>query len=101
MLYLPPFMTMRRCYGKFCFEKRGMRVITTINGNTSVVPATPNGETKRVPSWSGYCTYWKDNYRNLRIRKPTEDICNYCYKIYNFHKFRSNLATTEPIWTPR
>ncbi|KAG7361881.1 hypothetical protein IV203_025547 [Nitzschia inconspicua] len=89
MLYLPPFMTMRRCYGNFCLDKRGMRVITTNNGNTSFVPATPNGETKRVPSWSGYCTYWKDNYRNLRIRKPTEDICNYCYKIYNFHKFRS------------
>ncbi|KAG7370302.1 hypothetical protein IV203_028048 [Nitzschia inconspicua] len=89
MLYLPPFVTMRRCDGKFCLDKRGMRVITTNNGNTSFVTATPNGETKRVPSWSGYCTYWKDNYRNLRIRKPTEDICNYCFKIYNFHKFRS------------
>jgi hypothetical protein len=53
------------------------------------------GEVKSVPSWSAYSTYWHTNYPKLKVRKPTEDICGYCYMFYNSHKFRgSNQSAT-------
>jgi hypothetical protein len=94
MLYLPSFFTQRNCYAKFCLEKRGMKVTTNNKGTVKLEPAVA-GEVKRVPSWSAYSTYWHTNYPKLKVRKPTEDICGYCYKFYNSHKFRgSNQSAT-------
>jgi hypothetical protein len=87
MLYLPSFFTQRNCYAKFCLEKRGTKISTTNKGTVVKTPAVA-GTVNSTPSWSAYCTYWKENHPKLKVRKPTEDICSYCYKFYNSHKFR-------------
>ena len=90
LLFLPPYLTVRGCYAKFCFEKRGVKITTTNKGNVKKAAAAGEGEPKSVPSWQAYVKYWKEKHPLLKVRKPTEDICSYCYKFYNLHKFRSN-----------
>jgi hypothetical protein len=65
-------------------------LVTTNNKGT--VKKTPilGGEIIEIPSWSSYQIYWSQHYPMLKVRKPTEDICSYCYKFYNQHKFRCN-----------
>ena len=102
LLFLPPYLTVRGCYAKFCFEKRGVKISTTNKGAVKKSPAKTGDDVQSVPAWSAYCTYWKDRYPTLKVRKPTEDICSYCYKFYNLHKFKSNAnSATEDSTTGR
>ena len=96
MMYLPSYYTQRNCYAKFCLEERGMRISTTNKGAVKATPVT-EGVERTIPSWSAYCTHWQQHYPKLKVRKPTEDICSYCYKFYNSHKFRStnDSASTD------
>jgi hypothetical protein len=92
LVYLPSFFSVRKCYGKYCLEKRG--VIVTTNNKGKVIKKAATGDVvNNVPCWTAYCRYWKDQYPNMKVRKPTQDICNYCYKIYNGHKFLSNTSS--------
>jgi hypothetical protein len=87
-MYLPSFFTKRNSYAKFCLEKRGVKITTNNKGSISTTPAV-EGVEKLTPSWSAYCTYWNNHYPNLKVRKPTEDICNRCYKFYNSQIFKA------------
>ncbi|KAG7344887.1 hypothetical protein IV203_032418 [Nitzschia inconspicua] len=87
LIYLPPFFTVRKCYAQYCYQKRGVIITTSNKGNVRAAPAVDGEELNSFPSWKGYWTYWRDHYPNLKVRKPTRDICNFCYKFYNMHKF--------------
>jgi len=73
-LFLPSFFTQRNCYAKFCLEKCGMKISTTYTGTVLKTPVV-TGEQRPSPSWAAYCTFWKDRYPTLKVRKPTEEIC--------------------------
>jgi hypothetical protein len=82
ILFLPSYFTVRGCYAKFCLEKRGVRITTTNKGTVKKHPQPAiDGEdaTNDVPSWQSYCEYWKRHYSDLKVRKPTEDTCGFCY----------------------
>ncbi|KAG7358348.1 hypothetical protein IV203_014936 [Nitzschia inconspicua] len=98
LVYLPPTFTVRGCYAKFCHDEKGVIVTANNKGTVSVARADScDGSEEevvdiKVPSLTSYCNYWKCCHPNLKVRKPTEDICNYCYKIYNGHKFGSSVS---------
>lgn len=96
---LPPSLSKRSCYARFCLE-RGWKIFQTNKGN--IKKEAVEGRTQQTtPSLASYCAFWLKRYPNLKVRKPTEDICGYCYKIYNRAKYRSsddsnNAATPSP-----
>ncbi|KAG7351748.1 hypothetical protein IV203_007796 [Nitzschia inconspicua] len=87
----------RGCYAKLCHDEKQVTVTTNNKGAVSVAPAASGGGSEEevvnvtVPSLTSYCNLWKGHYPNLKVRKPTEDICNFCYKIYTGHKLRSSV----------
>jgi hypothetical protein len=84
--YLPPSVSKRSCYGRFCLG-RGWRVTSTNNGTILKSPIEGMDQ-QQVPSITSYKSYWEKHYNKLKVRKPTEDICGYCYRVYNSSKFR-------------
>ena len=38
-------------------------------------------------AWPSYHSFWKKNYSELKVRNPSEDICTFCFKFSNRHKF--------------
>ena len=70
------------------------------------VRSLPNGETvvegedgeevnsANYVSLKTYCYTWKRDYPSLKVSRPVEDICQYCYAFANQHRYlaiRSNL----------
>ena len=45
------------------------------------------GERQRCLAWPSYHSFWKKNYSELKVRNPSEDICTFCFKFSNRHKF--------------
>jgi hypothetical protein len=43
-------------------------------------------EVKPICALSTFLMFWKKNYPHLRLKKPAEDVCTYCYQFH--HKFR-------------
>lgn len=89
---LPPYVTKRSCYAKYCFE-RGWK-ISTNNKGTETKTAIENTQQQDIPSWFAYRSYWNTNYPCLKVSRPAEDLCSWCYKFYNRHKFRLNSSDT-------
>jgi hypothetical protein len=60
------------------------------SSNKGTIQKTPieGMDHKESPSSTSYNSYWEKHYDKLKVRKPTEDICGYCYRIYNSSKFR-------------
>jgi hypothetical protein len=75
--YLPSYFSVRGCYAKFCFEKRGIKITTNSKGRITKIPVDPEN-VRDVPAWSTYQSFWRDRYSTLKVREPTEDICSYC-----------------------
>lgn len=93
VLYLPPSMTKRGCYAKFCLE-RGVLIKTTNKGNPKQTPI--DGVTSLpCPSWTAYRSFWDKHYKLLKVRRPVEDICSFCYKFTNRHKYKANSAASN------
>jgi hypothetical protein len=42
---------------------------------------------KECPAWTMYWRFWKKNYPELKVNRPSDDICSLCYKFFNCHKF--------------
>jgi hypothetical protein len=89
--YLAPNWSKRRCYAKYCRTK-GVEVSTTNRGTIIKKPLAGLGEEgaamQRVPSWGAYLSFWTKRYANLKVSRPAEDICQYCYVFHNLHKYK-------------
>lgn len=97
VLYLPPYISKRGCYAKFCLEKRGVLITTTNKGAIKKAPqnAADHGDDaalNSVPCWTAYRKFWSDRYPKLKVRKPTEDICSICYKFSNAYKYKTDSS---------
>ena len=106
---LPPYMTMHKCYGMWCWE-RGWKLkktsrAKTIYGNhvhrehddDSEVPLWPTGsEVKDIASWPHFLTYWKTKFPNIKIRKKGADTCTDCLIMTNeFRMARRNRQVID------
>jgi hypothetical protein len=45
-------------------------------------------------SWGAYLNVWNKKYPNLKVSRPAEDICGYCYKFYNHFWLGKRTTTT-------
>ena len=90
--YLPTSMSKRRCYEIFCLTM-GVRIRVNSKGTVwskrhlaSVEEAGSNLAVPKIPSWRSYLEYWKKHYSYIRVSRPSEDVCNYCYAFRNIYK---------------
>ena len=59
---------------------------TSAKGAIKLVP-DPDFEGERGQCVS-FTVNWRDNYHQLKVRKPSEDIFTNCFIFYNWHKYR-------------
>ena len=87
MEYLPILMGFRYCYKRYM---AGFQVTVRSNakGATIVEGAEGNVVDKALFfSISTYFYFWKRNFPQLKISRPVEDICPYCFAFTNRHRF--------------
>ena len=91
--YLPITMGYRNCYYRY-MESHGYKV--TVGSNGALKAEGADG-TEDAVAYSTYYTKWKTDYPSLKVSRPAEDICYYCYTFTNKHKILSNnTKSTRP-----
>lgn len=91
-IFLPTSMSKRYCYKRYCYD-RGVAVKTNNKGVMTTEPRTDfEGEPKECIPYSSYFRFWGTEYSHLKVGKPSEDICSYCFMFANRHKYRSNKS---------
>jgi hypothetical protein len=92
--YLAPDFSKRQCYYKCC-ATRGANVTANNKGTLSFEDI--DGMTHLpTPSWSAYHTFWMKEYPTLRVSRPAEDICSYCYVFHNRFRYKQPAQTKRP-----
>ena len=46
-------------------------------------------------SFTTYCRKWKKDYPQLKVSRPVEDICQYCYVFAHRHRYLANHSLTD------
>ena len=93
LVELPSSMTSRQLYSQFCYG-RGWSIRANNKGGLPKVKDyprrpfdnvgwPPGSMAKAVPSRSYFLRFWKKYYPKVRIRPPSEDTCNECWKYKN------------------
>jgi hypothetical protein len=91
--YLPISMEYRNCYYRY-MESLGYKVTVGPNGTLKAEGA---GGTEDAVALSTYYKKWKTDYPSLKVSRPAEDICYYCYTFANKHKILfNNTKSTRP-----
>ena len=83
MVYLPISMGYRNCYKRY-MASLGYNVRSLPNGETVVEGEV--GEEVNSANFVLLKTYfytWKRDYPSLKVSRPVEDICQYCYAFAN------------------
>jgi len=88
---LPSHFSKRTCFVRWC-DEQGWIMNLQPRGNYE--PEMKQGvdhdsnafEVKPICALSTFLMFWKKNYPHLRLKKPAEDVCTYCYQFH--HKFR-------------
>ena len=92
--YLPTAMTKRHCHRRYCADN-GATATTDAKGWTSVSEDPNSSNTyQECVAWSVYWSFWGDEYPYLKVNRPSEDICGYCFRFSNRHKYRTNPSST-------
>ena len=97
-IFLPRYMGYRNCYKRY-MASLGYNVRTTGLGITIVEPRE-DGEPEDPSEYVSFptCFYkWKKHFPQLRVSKPVEDICQYCYAFFNRHRYLSNRAIQHEV----
>ena len=95
-VYLPPVMTKRYCYKRYCADN-GYKVKTSSSGKTSLEedPSFEGRRRKKCVAWSAYWDYWKLHHSNVKVNRPSEDICGLCFQFYNCHKYAKQKTNSQ------
>ena len=106
MFELPPSYTKRKLYERYCFQK-GHKIKADADGSYPKVeqypPRTdfddvlwPVGSVPQpVCSWSTFRSIWKEEFKSLRIRKASEDICGQCVLYQNRWRHQSKKKNAD------
>jgi len=96
--YLPISMGYRSCYRRY-MASIGYKVRTNAVGVAIAegVEGKPIDNSEYV-SYPTYFYVWKKSFPNLKVSRPAEDICAYCYAFANRHRYLAShsLATRTP-----
>ena len=95
-VYLTASLTKRKCYEKYCYSIGWKIKFNSNQGGVASKTAVDDHESSAqreyykedVPSWTAYRTFWEKEYGQLKVSKPSEDICGYCFKFHNSYKFK-------------
>jgi len=82
IMELDPGNSKRRLYRMYA-SLNGWKIVTTSKGSilrSERVDDGWHGEKKDICCWSSFQNFWKKEYPNLVIRRPSEDICGLCYQ---------------------
>jgi hypothetical protein len=95
-VYLPMHMGYRSCYNRY-MASLGYTVRSNAVG--TLIVERQKGENENEPvdskefvSFPTYYYKWKRSFPKLKVSKPVEDICPYCYAFANRHKYLANRA---------
>jgi hypothetical protein len=95
VIYLPRYMTFRSCY-KWYMNMLGYNARTTGSGVTII--EHDDGKDIDADDFVSFPTYfytWKSKFPKLKVSKPAEDICQYCYAFAHRHKYLANRSLRE------
>ena len=82
MIYLPISMGYRSCY-KWYMALLGHDVRCKANGSVIVDGKEGKPINHGFVSFSMYSYKWKTSYPQLKVSRPAEDICQYCFAFSN------------------
>ena len=90
MIYLLISMGYRSCYKRY-MASLGHDVRCKANGSI-IVDGTEEGKPidHGFVSFSTYYYKWKASYPQLKVSRPAEDICQYCFAFSNRHRHLAN-----------
>lgn len=99
-VYLPISDGYRRCYYRY-LKSLGYSSYVAPNGAVKYDVWNPNGEHGPTPPkkvcLTTYVAMWKREYPRLKVSRPAEDICEYCYRFANKHKYLSSVTSTNNL----
>ena len=77
---LPTSMSKRSCYHNFCYGC-GWVIQFDVKGVVLSKEEIYVGEGQPIPLWTTYYKFWANEYKDLLICKPSEDICgeSWCF----------------------
>ena len=90
---LPSLFSKRGMYQRFCSEC-GWRIETSVRGKIKAFPVDGSNQ-KPICTWSKFMKVWDDEYPNLRLAKPREDICSECHAYHNRFKYLTNRTNNN------
>jgi hypothetical protein len=107
-LVLPPHISKRSCYGRWCYS-RGWNLVKKSSAKTTYAPVKeyegrPNDDDAEVPlwptgsvqdpvvTWPTFLNYWKKNFGHLKIRKKGADTCTDCQILCQEFRMSSAVA---------
>ena len=82
MIYLPISMGYRTCYKQY-MALHGHDVRCKANGSVIVDGKEGKPINHGFVSFSMYSYKWKTSYPQLKVSRPAEDICQYCFAFSN------------------
>ena len=95
MVYLPVSFGFCPCYKRY-MEALGYDVSCRPNGGIIVRGVDGKGvDSTEFVSFATYCRKWKTDYPQLKVSKPVEDICQYCFVFANRHRYLANHSSME------
>jgi len=92
--YLPMSMGYRNCYKRYMASLGYTNVRSTASG-AFILGEREDGEALNSVDFVTFPTYfykWKTCFPKLKVSKPVEDICAYCFAFANRHKYLANRA---------
>jgi hypothetical protein len=90
--YLPILMGYHSCYKQY-MQLLGYNVRST--GMGKLVVEGEDGKEVDSGEFVSFPTYfymWKRDFPNLKVSRPVEDICPYCYAFANCHRYLANCS---------
>ena len=95
MVYLPLSFGFRPCYKRY-MEALGYDVTCRLNGGVIVEGFEGKAvDTTEFVSFTTYCRKWRTEYPQLKVSKPVEDICQYCFVFANRHRYLANHSAMD------
>jgi hypothetical protein len=95
MVYLPISIGYRNCYQQY-MSRLGYNVSTKPNGAIVVEEVGDDEDNhNEYVSFTTYCRKWKKDYPQLKVSRPVEDICQYCYVFAHRHRYLANHSLTD------
>lgn len=107
-MYLPISMGYRPCYFRYInsigFSAKNLpdgtiKVVTAqkLDSDGAIVHAGGDEvDPAKYIAWSTYFHIWKIKYPLLKVMKPVEDICQYCFMFANRHRYLSRHKSLPP-----